>query len=432
MPLRANRLRLALPVLLLILAAGVYTRFIKPDQPVQQTAILPVSETKPVVTYDEYGIEKDRYQVLDREVRRNETFAGILAEFGVPYERVLELVDASGDVFDARRLRAGQDFRAYSSNDDLQYLVYRQDPINYVVFDLTDEPRVEAGEREVTIVERTVNGVITNSLYQSLIDGGASPDLAVRLAEVYAWSIDFYRIQKNDKFEVLYEERQIDGEPIGTGKILAANFNHFGADYNAYYYEKEGDVMGDYYDEEGNSLRKAFLRAPLKYTRISSRYTQRRFHPIRKRYQPHLGTDYAAPTGTPIYAVGDGVVTEASYTGGNGNYVKIRHNSTYTTQYLHMSRHAKGISRGTRVKQGDVIGYVGQTGLATGPHLCYRFWKNGQQVDPYKEQLPAADPIPQELLAEFRQTRDALASRMSGGDREFYVQADVEERDADI
>lgn len=421
MSLRAKRLRIALPVFLFVLAVGVYTLFLRPDQPVQQAAMLPVAEAEPVVTYDEYGIEEDRYQVVDREVRRSETFAGILAEFDVPYERVLQLVDVSGDVFDARRIRAGQDMRVYSENDDARYLVYRQDPINYVVFDLDDEPRVEAGEREVSIVERSVNGVITNSLYQSLIDGGAGPDLAVRLAEVYAWSIDFYRIQKNDKFEVLYEERQIDGETIGTGKILAANFNHFGADYNAFFYEKDDDVMGDYYDEEGNSLRKAFLRAPLKYTRISSRYTQRRFHPIRKRYQPHLGTDYAAPTGTPIYAVGDGVVTEASFTSGNGNYVKIRHNGTYSTQYLHMSRRATGMAPGKRVKQGDVIGYVGQTGLATGPHLCYRFWKNGRQVDPYKEQLPAADPIPDELMADFGQARDALASRMTNGDRPIYV-----------
>lgn len=424
MPFRSKRLRLLLPLFLFLLGVGLYTRVVKPDQPLQQTAAITVAEVEPEIVLDEYGIEADRYDVTEREVRRSETFAGILSEFGIPYDRVLQLVDVSEDVFDVRRIRAGQDIRVYNQGDAPRYLVFRQDAVRYVVFDLDEEPRAEAGERDVELVERTVEGVITNSLYQSLVDGGASPEVAVRLAEVYAWTIDFYRIQKNDKFQVLYQERQIDGETVGVGKILAARFNHFGADYNAFFFEKDDDVMGDYYDEEGNSLRKAFLRAPLKYTRISSRYTKRRFHPVQKRYKPHLGTDYAAPTGTPIHAVGDGVVTEASFTRGNGNYVKIRHNSTYTTQYLHMSRRAKGMAPGKRVKQGDVIGYVGQTGLATGPHLCYRFWKNGQQVDPYKEQLPAADPIPQELLAEFGQVRDQLVARLDGQERSIYVQAD--------
>ncbi len=426
---RAKQLRLVLPLSLFILAIGLYMRYVETDPPLQQAAVIPVAEVEPEILYDEYGIEEGRYEVADREVRRSETFAGILSELGIPYDRVLQLVDVSEGVFDARRIRAGQDLRLYREDGAPRFLVYRQDPVRYVLFDLDEEPRAEAGEREVEIVEKSVEGVITNSLYQSLVDGGASPEVAVRLAEVYAWTIDFYRIQKNDKFEVLYEERQIDGESIGAGKILAARFNHFGADYNAFYYEKEGDVMGDYYDEEGNSLRKAFLRAPLKYTRISSRYTKRRFHPVQKRYKPHLGTDYAAPTGTPIHAVGDGVVTEASFTRGNGNYVKIRHNGTYTTQYLHMSRRAKAMAPGKRVKQGDVIGYVGQTGLATGPHLCYRFWKNGQQVDPYKEQLPAADPIPQELIADFSRERDALAARLDGSDDQIYVFAGSDDMD---
>lgn len=429
MPLRTKRLRLLAPLLLFLLAAGAYTRFFQPEQPLQQTALPAAVEAEPEIIYDEFGIEDGLYDVAERQVRRNETFAGILGEFDIPYERVLQLVDASQDVFDVRRIRAGQDFRVYRDGNRARYLVYRQDAIRYVVFDLDREPRAEAGERDVEVVERSVEGVITNSLYQSLIDGGASPEVAVRLSEVYAWTIDFYRIQKNDKFEVLYEERQIDGETVGVGKILAARFNHFGADYNAFYYEQEEEALGDYYDEQGNSLRKAFLRAPLKYTRISSRYTKRRFHPVQKRYKPHLGTDYAAPTGTPIHAVGDGVVTEASYTRGNGNYVKIRHNGTYTTQYLHMSRRAKGMAPGKRVKQGDVIGYVGSTGLATGPHLCYRFWKNGQQVDPYKEQLPAADPISEEHLAEFQQVRDDLLARLDGEDRPVYVSNnDVDER----
>lgn len=411
---RQRRVRALLPLVAFFAAVALYALVLKPDQPVQQTA-LPADPPEPEIVYDEYGLEADGFEVIGREVRRGETFASVMADFDIPYSRVLELVDASEEVFNVRRIRPGQDFRLYRDDNGPRYLVYRQDAIRYVVFDLDGEPQAQAAERPVDIVERSINGVITNSLYQSLIDAGADADLATRLAGVYAWSIDFHRIQKNDRFEVVFEERQIDGRKVGIEKIVAARFNHFGEDHNAFYFSPDGHELGDYYDEEGNSLRKAFLRAPLKYTRISSRYTTRRFHPINRRYQPHLGTDYAAPTGTPIYTVGDGVVTEAGFGRGNGNYVKIRHNGTYSTQYLHMSRIASGMRPGTRVKQGEVIGYVGQTGLATGPHLCYRFWKNGQQVDPHKEQLPAADPIDPALLDEFKQHRDLLIARFDGG-----------------
>ncbi|MFW5973378.1 MAG: peptidoglycan DD-metalloendopeptidase family protein [Bacteroidota bacterium] len=418
---RQKPLRLLLLLTAFAILTGLYTQFLRPDKPLQQTATLPVTpEAEPEILLDEYGIEDGIYEVEEREVRRNETFAGILSEFGVPYDRVMQLVDASRGVFDVRRLRAGQELRVYNADDESpRYLVYREDAIRYVVFDLDEEPRAEAGTRPVEIVERSVEGVITNSLYQSLMSAGADAELAVRLAEVYAWTIDFYRIQKGDRFQVLFEERRIDGQTVGIEKIVAARFNHFGADHNAFYFEQDG--FPEYFDEEGNSLRKAFLRAPLKYTRISSRYTQRRFHPVQKRYKPHLGTDYAAPTGTPIHTVGDGVITEASYTRGNGNYVKVRHNGTYTTQYLHMSRIAKGVRPGVRVKQGDVIGYVGATGLATGPHLCFRFWKNGKQVDPFKEQLPAAEPVSEENLAAFAQVRDQMLARFDGNDRPMYV-----------
>lgn len=409
---RPRRVRTLIPIVAFLAAVGVYALVLKPDQPVQQTA-LPVDPPEPEIVYDEFGLEAERFEIAEREVKRGETFAAVMADFDIPYNYVLELVDASSDVFDVRRIRPGQEFRLYQDESGPRHLVYRQDPIRYVVFDLDGEPRAEAAERPVDLVERSISGVITNSLYQSLIDAGADAELANRLADVYAWSIDFYRIQKNDRFEVVFEERQIDGQKVGIEKILAARFNHFGEDHNAFYFSPDGE-RAEYYDEEGNSLRKAFLSAPLKYTRISSRYTKRRFHPINRRYQPHLGTDYAAPTGTPIYTVGDGVVTEAGFGRGNGNYVKIRHNGTYSTQYLHMSRIAGGMKPGRRVKQGEVIGYVGQTGLATGPHLCYRFWKNGQQVDPLKEQLPAADPIDPSLLAAFEQQRDVLIAKFDG------------------
>lgn len=421
MPLRKRRARVLLPIVVFFAIAGTYALYLKPDQPVQQTAI--TAEAKPAVkaepTVDEYGIQEGLFVTTERTVRRNETFAGILGEFGIPYDRIMQLVDVAGDRFDVRRIRAGDDMRVYTNEDEARYIVYRQDPIRYVVFDLDDQPVVEAGERPVEVVERTVSGVITNSLYQSLINEGANPELAVRMSEVYAWSIDFYRIQRNDRFQVIFEERQIDGEPVGVGRIVAARFNHFGKDYNAFFFEN--DELGDFFDEEGNSLRKAFLRAPLEYTRISSRYNLRRVHPVTGGVRPHLGTDYAAPTGTPIRSVGDGVVTEARFTRGNGNYVKVRHNSTYETQYLHMSRFAQGMRPGTRVKQGQVIGYVGQTGLATGPHLCFRFWKNGRQVDPHAQQMPSADPVAKEKRPDFDQLRDRLIAQLDSVDETVFA-----------
>ena len=209
--------------------------------------------------------------------------------------------------------------------------------------------------------------------------------------DLYGWSVDFQSLQKGDKYKVQFEEKLIDGQVVGITDIKLAYFEHNGEPYHAIPFEQNGEV--NFFDQDGNSLKKAFLRDPLKYTRISSRYNLRRFHPVQKRYKAHLGTDYAAPTGTEIRSVGDGTVIEARYTSANGNYVKIKHNGTYTTQYLHMSKIGKGIRAGARIKQGQVIGYVGSTGLATGPHLCFRFWKNGKQEDWLREKIPPSEPI---------------------------------------
>jgi murein DD-endopeptidase MepM/ murein hydrolase activator NlpD len=224
--------------------------------------------------------------------------------------------------------------------------------------------------------------------------------MAIALSEIYAWTIDFYRIQKGDAFKVFFEEHFVEGNSIGIGRILSSSFSQGGKTVKAYYFEN-GEEKG-YYDAEGNSLKKAFLKAPVKFSRISSGYSTKRLHPVLKTVRPHYGTDYAAPHGTPIMAVGDGTVTEARYTGGNGNYVKIRHNKSIETQYLHMSRFADGVRPGKRVSQGDIIGYVGSTGLATGPHVCFRFWKNGKQVDHRKEEMQGAGPLPDALMPAFK------------------------------
>jgi murein DD-endopeptidase MepM/ murein hydrolase activator NlpD len=231
------------------------------------------------------------------------------------------------------------------------------------------------------------------------------------LADVFAWQIDFYRIQRGDHFKVIYDELWVGGEAFDIGSIHAARFNHMGNDYYAFHYSE--DEIDEHYDETGASLRKAFLIAPVKYSRISSGYTSRRFHPVQKVYRAHLGTDYVAPYGTPIVSTGDGVVEQARFTAANGNWVKIRHNSTYSTGYLHMSRIAKGIRPGTQVKQNDVIGYVGHTGLATGDHVCYRFWKNGTQVNHRRQKIPSVGPIPDGHRASFESLMDSYFAALS-------------------
>ena len=232
----------------------------------------------------------------------------------------------------------------------------------------------------------------------------------MRLSEVFAWQIDFFRIQRGDRFRVVYEERTVDGTTIGPGDIVAAYFVHRGRTYYAYRFD-DGEGS-EYFDENGQSLRRELLKAPLRFSRISSRFTNRRFHPVLKRYRPHHGTDYAAPTGTPVLSVGDGTVQFAAYKGYNGNYVKIRHNATYTTGYLHLSRIADGLRPGATVKQGDTIGYVGSTGLSTGPHLDYRFWKNGTAIDPYSVELPPARPVAPQHMTAFRNVVDGLYEQL--------------------
>lgn len=341
-----------------------------------------------------YGLPVDSFMVTENEIKNNQFLGGILGSLGVPAQTIDEIVKTAKPVFNFRNIRPGKKYAAFQAKDStaaLQYFVYQPYKTTYVVVDLTDSVHVFMAEKEVVTKIRRASGIITSSLSKTMSDQHLSPNLSVRLADLYAWTIDFYRIQKGDYFQVIFEEQYVDSERIGAGRILAANFNSYGQDNYAFAFD-QGDGE-DYFDEDAESLRRAFLQSPLKFGRLTSAYTKRRFHPVQKRYKAHLGTDYAAPTGTPIMAVGDGVVIAAKYAKYNGNYVKIRHNGTYTTQYLHMSRIGKGIKPGVRVKQGETIGYVGSTGLATGPHVCFRFWKNGVQVDHRREKLPASKPI---------------------------------------
>jgi len=356
-----------------------------------------------------YGLYVDSLSQQEGVVRKNETLTDILIPHHVTYQQIREIAKIAHDKWNVRKIRKGKKYIIYSSKDSIptvKYFVYESDPINYVVVEFGDSISVVKGSKPIKIKERKAAGEITSSLYLALKEQKVSDLLALKLAEVFAWQIDFYRIYKGDKFKVLFEEEYVNGEFIGVGKIIAAYFQHRGDDYYAFYFNQ--DDKDEYFDEEGKSLQKTFLKSPLKFSRITSGYTRRRYHPVLHRYKAHLGTDYAAPTGTPIYAVGDGVVIEARYKRNNGNYVKIRHNSTYSTQYLHMSKIAKGIRPGVKVKQKQVIGYVGSTGLATGPHVCFRFWKNGAQIDHRKQKFPSSHPVSKDNMEQYLSYMDSL------------------------
>lgn len=372
--------------------------------------------------YEEFGIDLEGFHVEKGKIQPNQFLADILLPYNISYARIAALAEKSKRSFDIRRLNAGKNYTLICSEDSAEltakFFIYEASAVNYVVYDLQDTMDIYLGQRPIDLEEREASGIITSSLYETLMQQDLSPALAMELSDIYAWTIDFYRIQKKDFFKIIYTVKKVNGEAVGIDEIKAALFDHQDEPYYAFQFEQEGSM--DYFDETGNSLRKAFLQAPLKFSRMTSGYTKRRFHPVQKRWKAHLGTDYAAPTGTPIMAVGDGVVTEARYKTYNGNYVKIKHNSTYTTQYLHMSKIASGIKPGTRVRQGQTIGYVGSTGLATGPHVCFRFWKNGEQVDHRREKIPPSEPIKPAYEEAFDQHLDAWKTRLDnipmGGD----------------
>ncbi|AHM61396.1 peptidase M23 [Flammeovirgaceae bacterium 311] len=366
-----------------------------------------------------YGMAVDSFNIVEQTIKPRQNLADILNPFNIEARIASELAQKCRKIFDVRQLAANKKVTILASKDSTQtaqFLIYEPNPTEFVVFSLRDTLGAAIVQREVRTVEKTIYGVINSSLSQSMQEAGGNPALTSKLVDVFAWQIDFFRIQKGDSFRVIYEEKWVEDQQIGIGKILAVQFDHGGQPYHAFYFDQ--GQGSNYFDEKGNSLRQAFLKAPLNFTRISSRYTMKRFHPVQKRWKAHLGTDYAAPTGTPIYTVGDGVVVEAGRNRGNGNYVKVKHNDTFTTQYLHMSKIARGMKKGTRVRQGEVIGYVGSTGLATGPHLCFRFWKNGKQIDPFSVKMPPAEPVAKQHQVAFEQIKQQYTQRLASLDQE--------------
>ena len=342
-----------------------------------------------------YGINVDSLNVIHGKVKRNQFLSDILLKYGVNYKVIDYIARHTRDTFDVRNMRKGQKYVIVCTKDSIPkplYFVYEQSPTNYVRYRLYDTLSAELGQKPIERKMAKSVGTIKTSFWNAIQDNDDDVALAIRLSEIYAWNIDFFELRPDDKYKVIYRKLFVDGKYVGLGQILAADFIHRGNDYYAFYFEQKGKWA--YFDENGKSLQRAFLKAPLKYSRISSHFSNHRWEPILKIYRPHHGVDYAAPTGTPVHALGDGIISARGYQKmGGGNYIRIRHNGVYTTQYAHLSRFASGIRKGVHVKQDQVIGYVGMTGLATGPHLDFRVFKDGTAIDPLKLKSPPSIPI---------------------------------------
>lgn len=361
-----------------------------------------------------YGmVVSDDHVVIEDRVKRNERLGDILEQYNVPARLINQLSLLSRKIFDPRKIATDRKYTVIVEEDSVRKaraLVYEPNAIDYVIFRFDDSLFVDVRQRKIDTVENSISGIIETNLSETIEKLGITHELTNKFVDIFGWQVDFQRLQKGDRFKLIYREQQVEGKTVGITQIDAIWFEHFGNVYYAFPFD-QGDGM-DYFDDEGKSLRKALLKYPIEFTRISSRYTMNRFHPVQKRWKAHLGTDFAAPTGTPIRTVGDGIVLEAHYKSNNGNFVKIRHNGTYTTQYLHMSRIASAIRPGVKVRQGQTIGYVGSTGLATGPHLCYRFWKNGRQVDALRVELPPSQPVRKEMLNAFEAVKKKLTEKL--------------------
>lgn len=403
-----------LPFLLLLIMAFSWSCETPTNSTIVSQDTTPLENEEAVFGYE----MASGLKVVTEVVQRNENLSEILSRYQVPMVQIAALSDASPEVFDPRKIKAERPYTVICSDDSLQQarcFIYQPNSIDYVALEFGDEgstPVVRSGRRAVDTLSHTLSGVVETSLYQSIVDAGGSPALVSALADVYAWEIDFFGLQKGDTYSLFFTTYTVEGESAGFGEIQSASFTHMGKEFLAFQFDQGTGHGKEYFDEEGNSLRKTFLKAPLSFTRISSRFSYSRLHPILKIRRPHLGVDYAAPKGTPVVAVGDGTVTQAAWGGGGGKTVKITHNSNYKTAYLHLSRYGEGIKPGVMVKQGQVIGYVGSTGLSTGPHLDFRFYKNGTPVDPLTIDAPSAGPITEDNLLAFSREKERFLEVM--------------------
>lgn len=401
-----RRLAIAVPFLAM-LVGGITYLALRPVVSQPKAEVI-----KPLVPI-RFGFSLDSVVMRDSVVPDGGTFASIMGSLGWAGSTTYKLVEASKGVFDLRGLRAGRPLHyVRDTSGRLRYLIYEHDPIQWVRFDLDSLfPRVARGSQRVDSVERTVGGTIELSLWSNLISQGHSPELVGRVADILAWQIDFFAIQPGDKFRVVYTDLVVDGKSVGVGEVEAVSFEQSGKVSKAFLFKHENQK--GYYDADGSPCKRQFLKAPLQFSRISSRFSMGRLHPVLRIVRPHLGVDYAAPSGTPVMSVGDGTVLVRGWDPkGGGNYVKIRHNSTFTTCYMHLKGIAGTLRTGGHISQGDVLGWVGSTGLATGPHLDFRFFRQGRAVNPLTVELPPAPPLPETVRGEFLAHAAILSSTL--------------------
>ncbi len=387
----------------------------KTEQKEEKEEIVQIPIEKPVPKT--YGFNLKDFLVFRDTIKRGDSFGKLMIDNQVDYPKIVKIAEEFKDSFDVKRIKVGKPYVILKTKDTAQttqFFIYENDRINYTVVDLRDSVKAYTSRKKIKFVQREVAGIIENNLSESLDTLGVDYAVTISLSEIYAWTIDFFKLEKGDKFKILYKERYInDSIYAGFEPIEAAYFEHKGKPIYAFAYETDSlKQITDYFDQEANNLRSTFLIAPIKYGyRVSSRYNlKRRIAYYGYKVRPHKGTDYAAAVGTPIVATADGTVSESTRRGGNGRYVKIKHNGTYSTQYLHMKK--QKVKKGAYVRQGDVIGWVGMTGNTGGPHVCYRFWKNGSQVDPLREKLPAAEPIADSIKATYMAYVDPLKAQL--------------------
>lgn len=362
------------------------------------------NETQSIPIVEQFGFKYNDFNVVNDTIQRGDTFGSLLDGQNLGNQRAYDIIEKVKDSFDVRSIHVGKPFTLFRAKDRKKKLlafVYQPDRGSYYVIDFRDSVRVLKKIRPIQFKTRTIAGSLDGSLSEALQKQKVDISLANKITKIYAWSIDFFKLKKGDKFGITFTERFIDDTIYdGVDSLKAAFFEYKGKKIYAFPFEQhEGSGKLDYFDEQGKALKNFFLKAPLKYVNITSRFAKNRFHPVQMIWKAHKGTDYAAPTGTPIMTTASGIVEQTGYTAGNGNFVKVKHDRTYSTQYLHMSKIL--VRRGQRVNQGDVIGKVGSTGLATGPHVCYRFWKNGVQVDALKLKLPNSEPMDKRNLPRF-------------------------------
>jgi murein DD-endopeptidase MepM/ murein hydrolase activator NlpD len=369
-----------------------------------------IPDQAPLPKIEQFGFNFKDFNVLHDTIKKGDTFGSIIENQNLGDKKVYDIIQKVKDSFDVRTVRIGKAYTFLRSKDrfkKLQYVIYQPDRANYYIIDFKDSISVSKVTRPIRIVKRTIAGELDGSLSEALSKNKVDAALANRLTKVYAWSIDFFKLKRGDKFGITFTERYIDDTIYdGVDSLKASFFEYKGKMIYAFPFAQNEGGKIDYYDEQGKALKNFFLKAPLKFVNITSHYSQNRFHPVQMIWKAHKGTDYAAPTGTPIMTTATGIVEQTGYTAGNGNFVKVKHDNTYSTQYLHMSKIL--VRKGQRVLQGSIIGRVGSTGLATGPHVCYRFWKNGVQVDALKLKLPNSQPMDKKNLPRFKLQMEPL------------------------